>query len=173
MALTFRKPSRPPLAKRLALPSFEEVSPSKQSGCPRTYMLPTPQCYQWGMGLGTTQCLSWTLLTTNHSFLGADNPPIQRMQHRCFTTWNPCTVEQYNNILTSLLTSLHCLERLHSLYQQGLAWGGMDVWHQLDALDVESAEYMRHVKRYCRTIKNGIIPYSPEVSIWIWQCQIY
>jgi hypothetical protein len=32
---------------------------------------------------------------------------------------------------------------------------------------------MKHAKKKCRKIKSGRIPFSPEASLWICQCQVY
>ncbi len=125
------------------------------------------------VGFGVGDHRVFVLDITTHSFIGAEPPPIQRRQHRRLTTHNPRTVERYNNTLTSLLTSHRCLERLHHLYQLGQIAGGSDVQHQLNQLDMEVTDYMRHAERHCRKIKNGVIPYSPEAAIWIRRRQIY
>jgi hypothetical protein len=44
---------------------------------------------------------------------------------------------------------------------------------QLNKLDKEGEEYMKHAGRKCRKLKLGRMPFSPEASLWIWQSQVY
>ncbi len=44
---------------------------------------------------------------------------------------------------------------------------------KLNQLDREREQYMKHAKKKCRRIKLGCIPFSPEASLWIHQCQVY
>ncbi len=44
---------------------------------------------------------------------------------------------------------------------------------KLNQLDQEREHYMKHAKKKCRRIKSGCIPFSPEASLWIRQCQVY
>ena len=44
---------------------------------------------------------------------------------------------------------------------------------KLNQLDREGEQYMQHTKKKCRRIKSGGIPFSPEASLWIRQCQVY
>jgi hypothetical protein len=44
---------------------------------------------------------------------------------------------------------------------------------QLNQLDWEGEQYMKHAEKKCCRIKFGRIPFSPEASLWIHQCQVY
>jgi hypothetical protein len=43
----------------------------------------------------------------------------------------------------------------------------------LNKLDQEGEAYMKHAEKKCRRLKSGRIPFSPEASLWIRQCQVY
>ena len=43
---------------------------------------------------------------------------------------------------------------------------------QLNQLDREGEQYMKHAEKKCCRIKSGCIPFSPEASLWIRQCQV-
>jgi hypothetical protein len=44
---------------------------------------------------------------------------------------------------------------------------------KLNQLDQEGEQYMKHAEKKCRRIKSGQIPFSPEASLRIRQCQVY
>jgi hypothetical protein len=44
-----------------------------------------------------------------------------------------------------------------------------EVSKKLNKLDQEGEAYMKHVKKKCRWLKSGRIPFSPEASLWIRQ----
>jgi hypothetical protein len=44
---------------------------------------------------------------------------------------------------------------------------------QLNKLDKEGEEYMKHAEKNCRKLKSGRIPFSPEASLWIRQSHVY
>ncbi len=104
---------------------------------------------------------------TSQSFIGSDRPPIQRPPHRRLTTRSPQTVRTYNAILTNLLTSHRCLERLHNIYTQAAISPTPSLLSKLNKIDQEVSSYMTHAERKCRKIKNGVIPFSPEAAIWL------
>jgi hypothetical protein len=43
----------------------------------------------------------------------------------------------------------------------------------LNKLDQEGEAYMKHAEKKSRRLKSGRIPFSPEASLWIRQCQVY
>jgi hypothetical protein len=43
----------------------------------------------------------------------------------------------------------------------------------LNQLNKEGGAYMKHAEQKCRRLKSGCIPFSPEVLLWIGQCQVY
>ena len=43
----------------------------------------------------------------------------------------------------------------------------------LNKLDQEGEVYMKHAEKKCHRLKSGRIPFSPEASLWIRQCQVY
>jgi hypothetical protein len=48
-----------------------------------------------------------------------------------------------------------------------------EVEEQARKVDRELGEYMSHSKNNCRTIKLGVIPFSPESAVWIERLQVY
>ncbi len=48
-----------------------------------------------------------------------------------------------------------------------------DMAQTLNKLDQEGEAYMKHAEKKCRRLKSGQIPFSPEASLWIRQCQVY
>jgi hypothetical protein len=44
---------------------------------------------------------------------------------------------------------------------------------QLNQLNQEGEQYMKHAEKKCHRIKSRRIPFSPEASLWIRQCQVY
>jgi hypothetical protein len=44
---------------------------------------------------------------------------------------------------------------------------------QLNKLDKEGEEYMKHAEKKCQKLKRGRIPFSPKASLWIRQSQVY
>ncbi len=44
---------------------------------------------------------------------------------------------------------------------------------KLNQLDRKGEQYMKHAKKKCHRIISGCIPFSPEASLWIRQCQVY
>ncbi len=43
----------------------------------------------------------------------------------------------------------------------------------LNKLDKKGETYMKHAEKKCRKLKSGRILFSPEVSLWIQQSQMY
>jgi hypothetical protein len=44
---------------------------------------------------------------------------------------------------------------------------------KLNQLNQDGEQYMKHAEKKCCWIKSGRIPFSPEASLWICQCQVY
>jgi hypothetical protein len=44
---------------------------------------------------------------------------------------------------------------------------------KLNQLNREGEQYMKHAEKKCRQNKSGQIPFSPEASLWIRQCEVY
>ncbi len=65
------------------------------------------------------------------------------------------------------------MERLHSIYVAGHREAPTDINHEFSVLDKEVSNYMHHAECHCQKIKNGIIPFTPEVALWIRRCQVY
>ncbi len=110
---------------------------------------------------------------SSESFLGVSPPSMRRLQHRRLTTRSPKAVQAYNDRLTDLLGSHRCLERLHTIRSAGRFNPHTETCQELSLLDKEVSDYMRHAERQCCAIKNGIIPFTPEVGLWIRRRQVY
>jgi hypothetical protein len=66
----------------------------------------------------------------------------------------------------------HCLlERLVTVASS--SGSKEEVSKKLNKLDQEGEAYMKHTKKKCPWLKLGRIPFSPEASLWICQCQVY
>jgi len=48
-----------------------------------------------------------------------------------------------------------------------------DIAQTLNKLDQEGEAYMKHAEKKCCRLKSGRIPFSPEASLWIRQCQVF
>jgi hypothetical protein len=48
-----------------------------------------------------------------------------------------------------------------------------DMAQTLNKLDQEGEAYKKHAEKKCCWLKSGRIPFSPEASLWIRQCQVY
>jgi len=48
-----------------------------------------------------------------------------------------------------------------------------DMAQTLNKLDQEGEAYMKHAEKKCCRLKFGRIPFSPEATLWICQCQVY
>ncbi len=77
----------------------------------------------------------------------------------------------YINSFKSNIIRHRLLERLHDAYT-GM-YTPEERARKVMKIDEEGKAYMCHAKMIYRKIKTCKIPFSPKVSIWIWQAQAY
>jgi hypothetical protein len=79
--------------------------------------------------------------------------------------------QQYNKALKRNIVR-HCLlERMVNAASSDETKEA--ILEQLNKLDKEGEAYMKHAEKKWRKLKSGRIPFSPEASLWIRQCQVY
>jgi hypothetical protein len=79
--------------------------------------------------------------------------------------------QRYNKALKRNLLR-HCLlERMVKMASSNKLKEAIS--KQLNKLDKEGEEYMKHAEKKCWKLKLGHIPFSPEASLWIQQSQVY
>ncbi len=78
---------------------------------------------------------------------------------------------RYNKVLRNNILRHHLLERM---VQAAFSNETKEkVSAQLNKLDKEGEGYMKQAKKKCQKLKSGRIPFSPEASLWICQCQVF
>ncbi len=77
----------------------------------------------------------------------------------------------YNRALQKNILRHQLLERMISMAESNDSKEVISA--KLNQLDQEGEQYMKHAKKKCHGIKSGCIPFSPEASLWIRQCQVY
>jgi hypothetical protein len=79
--------------------------------------------------------------------------------------------DRYNKSLRRNILRHRLLERMVAAASSGNSKS--DMAQMLNKLDQEGEAYMKHAEKKCRRLKSGRIPFSPEASLWICQCQEY
>jgi hypothetical protein len=108
---------------------------------------------------------------SNASMISTCPPKIVRPALRRLNTKIPGCSLRYNwalqkNILRhQLLECMINVAKSHKSKETILA--------QHNQLDREGEQYMKHAEKKCCRIKSGCIPFSPDASLWIHQCQVY
>ncbi len=105
------------------------------------------------------------------SMIGTCPPKIICPALRRLNTKIPKCVLRYNRALQKnilhhqLLDCMICMADSDGSKEAILA--------KLNQLDQEGEQYMKHAEKKCLQINLGQIPFSPEASLWICQCQVY
>ncbi len=105
------------------------------------------------------------------SLIGTCPPKVIRPALRRLNTKKPKCALRYNQALGKnilhhrLLECMICVAEFDGSKEAILA--------KLNQLDQEGEQYMKHAEKKCCRIKSGQIPFSPEASLWIHQCQVY
>ncbi len=105
------------------------------------------------------------------SMIGTCPPKIVHPALRRLNTKIPGCALWYNQVLQKNILRHQLLERMinvaksHKSKEMILA--------QLNQLDREGEQYMKHAEKKYHRIKSGRIPFSPEASLWIHHCQVY
>jgi hypothetical protein len=122
-----------------------------------------------GFGVGDHQLFVIDFATSTLVGLGL-HAIIHSMLHHLNTKIEGC-VQWYNKILQQNILC-HCM--LEQMVAAASSSKSKElVSAKLNMLDWEGEAYMKHAKKKCRRLKLGRIPFSPEVSLWICQCQVY
>jgi hypothetical protein len=79
--------------------------------------------------------------------------------------------QRYNKILQRNILCHRLLEQMAAAASSSKSKEA--VFAKLNMLDWEGEAYMKHAKKKCCWLKLGRIPFSPEASLWICQCQVY
>jgi hypothetical protein len=79
--------------------------------------------------------------------------------------------DRYNKSLRRNILRHRLLERMVAAASSGNS--KPDTAQILNKLDQEGEAYMKQAEKKCRRLKSGRIPFSPEASLWIRQCQVY
>jgi hypothetical protein len=105
------------------------------------------------------------------SMIGTCPPKIIRPALHRLNTKIPRCALRYNRVLQKNILHHQLLETMISVAESNDSKEVIS--KKLNQLDQEREQYMKHAKKKCRRIKSGHIPFSPEASLWICQCQVY
>jgi hypothetical protein len=122
-----------------------------------------------GYGIGDHQLFVLDFVTS--SLIGLAPKKIVQPQARRLNCKILGAVKSYNTWLEEKILH-HCLlERVGKVHDSDLPQE--EKKHHLNWIDVESKNYMKNSKKWCRKIKLGKIPFSPEAVKWIHRAQVY
>jgi hypothetical protein len=105
------------------------------------------------------------------SMTGTCPPKIICPALRRLNTKIPECALRFNRTLCKNILHHQLLERMIRMAESDSSKEA--IWQSLINLTGEGEQYMQHAKKKCRRIKLGRIPFSPEASLWIRQCQVY
>ncbi len=122
-----------------------------------------------GFGVGDHQLFVVNFATT--TLVGSGLTTVVRPALRCLNTKISGCADRYNRSLCRNILRHRLLERMVEAASSG---DSKEVLAKtLNKLDQEGEAYMKHAEKKCRRLKSGWIPFSPEASLWIRQCQVY
>ncbi len=89
-----------------------------------------------------------------------------------------CFTQNIHTLRLSVGGRTHARKHARKIFTQysgisSCSLGSTNTAQTLNKLDQEGEAYMKHVEKKCRRLKSGRIPFSPEASLWILQCQVY
>ena len=122
-----------------------------------------------GFGVGDHRLFVVDFLTA--SLVGAAPPQIVQVPSRWLNNKVPRIADQYNKILEKHLVQHRMNTRL--LEASDSSATAAEAKMKIDDIDAECVQYKRNAEKRCRKIKSGLIPFSPEASVWICQRQVY
>ncbi len=105
------------------------------------------------------------------SMIGMCPPKIICPALRRLNTEIPGCALRYNWALQNNILCHQLLEKMISVAESDDS--KEVILAQLNQLDRDGEQYMKHAKMKCRRIKSGCIPFSPEASLRIRQSQVY
>ncbi len=123
------------------------------------------------VGYGVSDHCLFVVDFSTASMIGTCPPKIIHPALRKLNTKIPGCVLRYNWVQQKNIL-------LHRLLEQMISMAESDdskevILAKLNQLDWEGEQYMKHAEKKCHRIKSGRIPFSPEASLWIRQCQVY
>ena len=122
-----------------------------------------------GFGVGDHRLFVVNFATT--TLVGSGTTTVVRPALRRLNTKIHGCADRYNKSLCPNILRHRLLERMVAAASLGTS---KTVFAQtLNKLDQEWEAYMKHAEKKCRRLKSGWIPFSPEASLWIRQCQVY
>ena len=122
-----------------------------------------------GFGVGDHRLFIIDFATT--TLVGAGITTVVRPALRRLNTKIHGCADQYNKSFCRNIWRHRLLERLVLTATSSVPKA--DISQMLNKLDQEGEAYMKHAESKCCRLKSGRIPFSPEASLWIRQCQVY
>jgi hypothetical protein len=106
------------------------------------------------------------------SLVGKTPFRVQRVVSRRLNTKTPGGgAAKYIATLKSSIDRHRLIERLGQVHKR--CQSKKDFHCQINKIDRESKELMKHAEKVCRQIKSGQIPFSPEAALWIRHALVY
>jgi len=122
-----------------------------------------------GFGVGDHRLFVIDFATT--TLVGSGTTTVVRPVLRRLNTKVHGCADRYNKSLRRNILRHRLLERMVAAALPGTSKS--DMAQTLSKLDQEGEAYMQHGEKKWRRLKSGRIPFSPEASLWIRQCQVY
>jgi hypothetical protein len=123
------------------------------------------------VGYGVSDHRLFVVDFSTAAMIGTCPPKIVRPALRRLNTKIPGCALWYNRALQKNILRHRLLERMINVAKSHKS--KETILAQLNQLDREGEQYMKHTEKKCRRIKSGCIPFPPEASLWIRQCQVY
>jgi hypothetical protein len=79
--------------------------------------------------------------------------------------------KKYNKKLEELIIRHNMIQKIGRAFTEEGTHA--EVEERARKVDRELGEYMSHSENNCRTVKSGVIPFSPESAVWIERSQVY
>jgi len=109
-------------------------------------------------------------LDTKASPLGMDwSQDITRQAGQRLKCQDPCIVKKYNAYLNQETKETHFLQLLKAVYKEGVMTLSTRQIKQLEILDQAIKKAKREVEKQCRKMQAGCIPWTPGLTITIYQ----
>jgi len=122
-----------------------------------------------GFGVGDHRLFVVDFATT--TLVGSGMTTVVRPALRRLNAKIHGCADRYNKSLHQNILRHWLLERMVAVASSGDSKS--DMAQTLNKLDQEGEAYMKRAEKKCCRFKSGRIPFSPEDSLWIHQCQVY
>ena len=91
---------------------------------------------------------------------------------------NPEVLSRYTSRLEDLCTEHKLVQKLQALSPIRTTLGNVDWILGIEGVDRTKRDFMRAAEKFCRRLRTGGIPYSPELEVakrrvWVWKKVIY